>query len=100
MADVKVQVELGFVITFHKIQGKTVKNNILDLNPRPFPRITFNMLLVAVSRVPHGSGLRILRLRENQRLWTVSFPYQEQTMTEGFARWLERETERVQKLLL
>ena len=63
------RVELGFVITFHKIQGKTVKNIILELNPRPFPpRITFNMLLVAISRVLHGDGLRILRLKAGETL--------------------------------
>jgi len=39
------RLDLGFVITFHKAQGKTLPRIILQLNKRPFrPGITFNML--------------------------------------------------------
>ena len=55
------RVELAFVITFHKLQGKTIPNLIVELNERPFsPSITYNGFLVALSRVTHKSHLRIM----------------------------------------
>jgi len=58
------RVELGFVVTFHKIQGKTVNKIVLELNHRPFqPQICFNSLLVAISRVTNRENLRILKAR-------------------------------------
>jgi hypothetical protein len=62
-------IELGFAITFHKVQGKTLPRIILDLNNRPFkPQITFNMLLVGLSRVTSGQNFRILPLQPNASL--------------------------------
>ena len=58
------RVELGFAVTFHKIQGKTLSKLILELNQRPFnPQICFNSLLVAISRVTSREGLRVLKAR-------------------------------------
>ena len=55
-------VEAGFAITFHKIQGRTIPKIILELNQRPFkPCISYNMFLVALSRVASGDDFRILR---------------------------------------
>ena len=55
------RVELAFVITFHKLQGKTIPNLIIELNETPFsPSITYNGFLVALSRVAHRSHLRIM----------------------------------------
>ena len=55
-------VESGFAITFHKIQGRTIPKIILELNQRPFkPSISYNMFLVALSRVATGNDFRILR---------------------------------------
>ena len=58
-------VDFGFVVTFHKVQGKTLNKVILELNQRPFrPPLTFNMLLVALSRVKSREGIRIVKLEK------------------------------------
>lgn len=54
-------VELGFSITFHKVQGKTLVRAILDLNKRPgMPYMTYNMLSIALTRVREGKHIAIL----------------------------------------
>lgn len=54
-------VELGFAVTFHKLQGRTVDRLILDINDRPFaPALTLAMLNVGISRVKSGDTLRRL----------------------------------------
>ena len=54
-------IDLGFAITYHKVQGKTMSKIILDLNKRPFrPQITFTSFYVGVSRVRRGIDMRIL----------------------------------------
>lgn len=51
-------VEVGYAMTFHKIQGRTINHIILDVNKRDFPpHITFNSLLVGLSRVKSGKDL-------------------------------------------
>ena len=61
--------ELGFIITFHKIQGRTVPRLILELNPRPFlPHLSFSMLLVALSRVRNSQDIRILPMHAGANL--------------------------------
>jgi len=55
------RVELGLVLTFHKMQGKTLKKIILELNERKFkPRLDYDMLLVGLSRVTTRDGIRII----------------------------------------
>jgi hypothetical protein len=55
-------VELGFAITFHKVQGKTLARVILDLNKRPFtPSVGFSALYVAITRVRRNADMRVLR---------------------------------------
>ena len=53
--------ELGFAYTVHKVQGHTCSKIILQLNKRPFvPKITFNSLLVSLSRVSRGENIRLM----------------------------------------
>jgi hypothetical protein len=54
--------ELGFALTFHKIQGQTVNRIILDLNNRPnqLGKLNFFGFYVGISRVKFGKNLRIL----------------------------------------
>ena len=51
-------VALGFCYTFHKCQGKTLDKVIVCLDT---PRITFEQVLVALTRVRNGGDLRILK---------------------------------------
>ena len=56
-------VELRFALTGYKVQGQNCKKLILQLNERPFvPKITFNSLLVSLSRVQRGNDIRIMSL--------------------------------------
>ena len=63
LARLKHSVELGFSVTFHKIQGQTVDRIILALHPRKSCQLlsmSFEMLYVAMTRVRHASDIRIL----------------------------------------
>jgi ATP-dependent exoDNAse (exonuclease V) alpha subunit len=52
----ELKVELSFIITFHKLQGKTFPKLIIQPNERPFLTfITYNGFLVALSLVKFGS---------------------------------------------
>ena len=63
------RLELGFAVTFHKIQGKTIPKVILELNKRPFaPHLNHSMLLVAISRVTNRENLRIIPLKAGTTL--------------------------------
>jgi hypothetical protein len=56
--------ELGFAITFHKVQGKTLEKIILALNKRKgrrLPNVTFTSFLVGVSRVRDSKNIRRLQ---------------------------------------
>ncbi len=56
-------VELRFALTGYKVQGQNCGKLILQLNKRPFlPKITFNSLLVSLSRVQRGNDIRIMPL--------------------------------------
>ena len=58
------KVELGFCVTFHKIQGQTVERIILALHPRNSCQLlsmSFEMLYVAMTRVRRAENIRILR---------------------------------------
>ena len=54
-------VEIGFSITFHKVQGLTLKRVILCLNPEVYSlsNVTFRGLYVGLSRVRDGSHVKI-----------------------------------------
>jgi len=89
--DVQAQphrIDLAFVITFWKIQGRTIPKIILALNKRPFkPHITYTMLLVALSRVSKGDDIRILPLQEENGLdYLMKLKYDEdlEIWMEGF----------------
>ena len=59
----KHRVTLNFAATVHKFQGRTEDYMLIELNERKFhPFITFNMLLVLLSRVRTGNNLKILPL--------------------------------------
>ena len=53
--------EIGFSITFHKVQGLTLKRVILCLNPEVYSlsNVTFRGLYVGLSRVRDGSHVKI-----------------------------------------
>lgn len=54
-------VELGFSVTVHKIQGKTVDKITIDFNYRPWKQqFEFHSLMVAISRVREAKNIRIL----------------------------------------
>ena len=56
-------VELGFCVTFHKIQGQTVDRIILALHPRSSCQLlsmSFEMLYVALTRVRSAEDIRIM----------------------------------------
>lgn len=58
------EIDLGFSVTLHKIQGQTCSKLIVDLNHRSFmPQVTFSGLYVAVSRVRRGEDLRIMPIQ-------------------------------------
>jgi aminopeptidase-like protein len=62
--DEEHRVELSFVITLHKLQGKTMPELIIELNEMPFPpSITYNGLLVALSCLTKRSDLRIVPIK-------------------------------------
>jgi hypothetical protein len=62
-------VENGLVLTVNKLQSTTKNKLILQLNERRFlPKVTFNALLVALTRVTHGNGLRIMPLEKDDSL--------------------------------
>lgn len=53
--------ELAFALTFHKVQGQTLDAVALVLDHRvSLPRLTFETLLVGLSRVRTGRDLRVL----------------------------------------
>jgi hypothetical protein len=64
--------DLGFVSTFHKIQGKTLLRIILQLNERcgNLLNLTLRSLLVGLSRVRMGDHIRIMPMHDSKR--TVS----------------------------
>lgn len=53
--------ELGFVVTFHKCQGKTMGKVVLDLNRLPGRgfNLTYSSLYVGLSRVRRGADVRL-----------------------------------------
>ena len=56
-------VELGFCVTYHKIQGQTVKRIILALHPRmscQLMRLNFESLYVAMTRVRRAEDIRVM----------------------------------------
>ena len=53
-------VELAFAITYEKIQGKTMKKIILDLNSAPTRPIHFDAFYTGISRVRRGCDLKIM----------------------------------------
>lgn len=60
--------ELGFAITFHKIQGQTCDKIIVDLKKRPFqPQVSFATFYVAISRVQRSLDLRLLPLHQGEK---------------------------------
>lgn len=53
--------ELGFAVTFHKVQGKTLSKVLINFNKMPSPpHITFEFAYVALTRVRRGSDVRVL----------------------------------------
>jgi hypothetical protein len=65
-------VELGFSVTFHKIQGQTIDKLVIDLNKRPkeLGHLSINAVFVALSRVRTSQSIRLV-----PRHSTNSFDY-------------------------
>jgi hypothetical protein len=62
-------VENSLVMTVNKVQSTSKNKLILELNERHFPpKMTFNALHVALTRVTHGNGLRIMPLHDDSSL--------------------------------
>jgi hypothetical protein len=76
---IKHRLDLGWIITNHKVMGKTIEKIILSLNERHFlPRLTLNMLIVALSRVKEGKNIRIIPLlSENELNYLKNLTYDE-----------------------
>ena len=53
-------VELGFAITYEKVQGKTMKKIILDLNQAPSRPLSFSAFYTGITRVRKHCDLKIL----------------------------------------
>jgi ATP-dependent exoDNAse (exonuclease V) alpha subunit len=53
-------VELAFAITYEKIQGKTMKKIILDLNSAPTRPIHYDAFYTGISRVRRSCDLKII----------------------------------------
>lgn len=64
----------AFALTYHKLQGQTVERLIIDANDHPFnPKINFESLLVAVSRVRQGRHLQFIPPPLGQKgLWHLA----------------------------
>jgi len=63
-------IDLGFAITIHKSQGRTMQRVVIDLNDHPnhYTRMEFAAVFVAMSRVTCSDNLRLLpRFRIGQR---------------------------------
>lgn len=60
-------VDLAFACTYHKVQGKTLKKVILDVNKPPGRkgRISLSALYVALTRVRRASDMRMLPILHN-----------------------------------
>jgi hypothetical protein len=59
-------VELGFAVTYHKLQGKTLPRLIINPYKRGcIPEIDINALIVGFSRVRNSSHLRFLPIPSN-----------------------------------
>ena len=54
------QLELGFAFTFHKVQGATLAQLILDLNFKPSNLATFSAVYVGLTRVKSFDDIRLL----------------------------------------
>ena len=62
-------VDVGFGVTFHKTQGKTMSKVIVDLNERRFkPPVTLSGAYVALTRVTKGDDMRIMPLHPGKNL--------------------------------
>jgi len=64
-------VDIGFCITFYKIQGQTVNKLILNLNQPPTKKIQLGDIYVARSRLQHWKDLRILPMHQEQNLYSL-----------------------------
>jgi hypothetical protein len=54
--------ELGFAITYHKVQGQTLRKAILDLRKPCSASLKLQSLYVGISRVQQSDHMRILPL--------------------------------------
>jgi hypothetical protein len=79
--------DLAFAVTFHKMQGQTVKKIILDINCRPtsLGSLDFHAFYVGISRVKQGTNIRILPCQDNKKFKHLLHLYPD----ENLKPWLE-----------
>jgi hypothetical protein len=61
-------VDLAFALTYFKVQGLTLDRVILDLNTTVMPKINVAAIYVGLSRVRHGTHIRILPVNNECRM--------------------------------
>ena len=61
-------IDLAFALTYFKVQGLTLDRVILDLNTTVNPKINVAAIYVGLSRVRHGTHIRILPVSNDCRL--------------------------------
>jgi hypothetical protein len=59
-------IDLGYSITFHKCQGRTIQRVILETNKHPRGKLTHSMMLVGLTRVRDLAHIRTMPLLEGQ----------------------------------
>ena len=69
--------ELGFSMTIHKAQGRTMKKVMLALSEHPVAicKLTWSAIYVALSRVEYKDDIRLLITRTNNRVDAESIRY-------------------------
>jgi hypothetical protein len=79
--------ELGFAVTYHKVQGQTLSKIILDLSLHPALALELPSLYVGLSRVRHLADLRILPWRSvtTSRAHLLKFQHDDKLV-----RWWEK----------
>jgi hypothetical protein len=74
--------ELGFALTYHKLQGQTVRKIVLDINSHPKKNVTLAALYVGLSRVRCGDDVRLLEpVQRIERLTSMAWD-------SGLVAWL------------
>ena len=74
----KHPVDLLFAVTYHKLQGLTLKKLILSINKHPnhLLRLALSSLYVGISRVKHLHDIRVLPYGDEDVNYLASLPFE------------------------